>query len=98
MKCKVSGKDTDEVWYVIEENDTSGAAPPIHFHTNQEELFFVTKGKYIIKVGDEIFHLSAGDCVFAPRNIPHGFLAIGEEPHQMMLTYQPAVKMEKFFP
>jgi mannose-6-phosphate isomerase-like protein (cupin superfamily) len=97
MKCKVSGKDTNELWYVVEENDTNGVAPPLHVHTSQDELFFVTKGKYIIKVGDEVFHLSPGDCVFAPRNIPHTFLSIGEDPHQMILTYQPAGKMEKFF-
>jgi len=97
MKCKVSGKDTGELWYVVEENDTKEAGPPLHIHTNQDELFFITKGNYIIKVGEEVFHLAPGDCAFAPRNIPHAFLAIGEDPHQMILTYQPAGKMEKFF-
>lgn len=97
MKCKVSGKDTNGDLYIVEENDTKGVAPPLHFHSSQDELFFVTKGNYMIKIGDEVFHLAEGDCAFSPRNIPHGFLAIGEDPHQMILTYQPAGKMEDFF-
>jgi mannose-6-phosphate isomerase-like protein (cupin superfamily) len=97
MKCKVSGKDTNDVLYVVEENDPVDVGPPLHIHLYQDEVFFITKGNYLVKVGDEVFNLKPGDTAFAPRNIPHCFLTIGEGPHQMILTYQPAGKMEEFF-
>ena len=52
---------------------------------------------YLVKIGEDVFNLKLGDTAFAPRNIPHCFLTIGEGPHQMILTYQPAGKMEDFF-
>ena len=97
MKCKVSGKDTNNELYVVEENDPKDVGPPLHIHPNQDEVFFITKGNYLVKIGDELFNLKKGDTAFAPRNIPHCFLTIGEGPHQMILTYQPAGKMEAFF-
>jgi mannose-6-phosphate isomerase-like protein (cupin superfamily) len=97
MKCKVSGKDTNDVLYIVEENDPVDVGPPLHIHPYQDEVFFITKGNYLVKVGDEVFNLKPGDTAFAPRNIPHCFLTIGEGPHQMILTYQPAGKMEDFF-
>ncbi|QMW04781.1 cupin domain-containing protein [Spirosoma foliorum] len=97
MKCKVSGKDTNNNLYVVEENDPVDVGPSLHIHPNQDEVFFITKGNYLVKIGDEVFNLKKGDTAFAPRNIPHCFLTIGEGPHQMILTYQPAGKMEEFF-
>ena len=97
MKCKVSGKDTNDVLYIVEENDPVDVGPPLHIHPYQDEVFFITKGNYLVKVGDEVFNLKPGDTAFAPRNITHCFLTIGEGPHQMILTYQPAGKMENFF-
>ncbi|MEO7044925.1 MAG: cupin domain-containing protein [Ferruginibacter sp.] len=97
MKCKVSGKDTNNILYVVEENDPVDVGPPLHIHPNQDEVFFITKGNYLVKIGEEVFDLKKGDTAFAPRNIPHCFLTIGEGPHQMLLTYQPAGKMEEFF-
>jgi mannose-6-phosphate isomerase-like protein (cupin superfamily) len=97
MKCKVSGKDTNDVLYVVEENDPVDVGPPLHIHPYKDEVFFITKGNYLVKIGDEVFNLNPGDTAFAPRNIPHCFLTIGEGPHQMILTYQPAGKMEDFF-
>ena len=97
MKCKVSGKDTNNELYVVEENDSEDIGPPLHIHPHQDEVFFITKGNYLVKIGDEVFNLKIGDTAYAPRNIPHCFLTIGEGPHQMILTYQPAGKMEEFF-
>jgi mannose-6-phosphate isomerase-like protein (cupin superfamily) len=73
MKCKVSGKDTNGVLYVVEENDPVDVGSPLHIHPYQDEVFFITKGNYLVKIGDEVFNLKPGDIAFAPRNIPHCF-------------------------
>lgn len=97
LKCKVSAKDTDGALYIVEQFDKKGFGPPLHIHPNQDEWFKVEEGAYLVKVGEEVFQLSKGDCAYGPRGVPHTFLPIGEGPHRMILTYQPAGKMEAFF-
>ena len=43
MKCKVSGKDTNNRLYVVEENDPVDVGPPLHIHPNQDEVFFIKR-------------------------------------------------------
>jgi mannose-6-phosphate isomerase-like protein (cupin superfamily) len=45
--------------------------PALHVHYSQDEWFYVIKGEFIAKIGEEQLHLKAGDSAFAPRKIPH---------------------------
>ena len=97
LKCKVSSKDTDGTLYIVEQFDKDRSGPPLHIHPGQDEWFMVAEGAYLIKVGEEVFHLSKGDSAYGPKGVPHTFLPIGEGPHRMIVTFQPAGKMEAFF-
>jgi hypothetical protein len=44
-----------------------------------------------------LFNLKVGDCVFAPRKIPHAFAKTNEGKTQMLVLFQPAGSMEDFF-
>ena len=37
-----------------------------HRHENLEEVYYFTKGKGIMRVGEEEFEVEAGDCVYVP--------------------------------
>ena len=50
---------------------------PLHQHP-EEQLGYVIKGGFEIKMGDETFILKAGDAYFIPPNALHSFVAIGE--------------------
>ncbi len=69
----------------------------MHFHHTQDEWFYVIKGDFIVKVGDDTFTLTAGDSAFAPRTIPHTFAKTSEGEGQMLVLFQPAGTMEDFF-
>jgi mannose-6-phosphate isomerase-like protein (cupin superfamily) len=97
FKCKVSGEDSNEALYIMEEDDIRGLGSPLHIHHHQDEWFFITEGNYLVKVGEDTFHLTKGDSVFGPKMVPHAFLPIGDGPHRMTLVYQPAGMMERFF-
>ena len=51
-----------------------GTTNQMHVHEDQEQVYFVIQGGGIIQVGDEKQQVSAGDAVFLPANIPHGFV------------------------
>jgi mannose-6-phosphate isomerase-like protein (cupin superfamily) len=93
--CKLSAQDTGGGLCIYETMRTSRSGPPLHYHRDQDEWFFVRKGEFLFQIGDERFRLAAGDCAFAPRKVPHTFVNIGGE-GILMIAYQPAGTMEQF--
>ncbi|MDP9047658.1 MAG: cupin domain-containing protein [Bacteroidota bacterium] len=95
--CKLSGKDTGGALCIYDTVRHEKGGPALHIHHQQDELFYVIKGEFIIKVGEDTFNLSAGDFAFAPRKTPHAFAKINDEEAQMLVMFQPAGSMEDFF-
>ncbi|HZY79905.1 MAG TPA: cupin domain-containing protein [Cyclobacteriaceae bacterium] len=95
--CKVSSKDTNGALLIYDTYRQQKGGPAYHFHHEQDEWFYVMKGEFIVKVGEETFNLKAGDSAFAPRKIPHAFAMTSEGEGQMMVLFQPAGTMEHFF-
>lgn len=95
--CKVSANDTDGDLYIFESTRLKEGGPPLHYHYTQDEWWYILSGEYIIKVGDEVFHAKAGDCVFGPRGVPHTFAKVGAAESKLLMLFQPAGKMEQWF-
>jgi mannose-6-phosphate isomerase-like protein (cupin superfamily) len=95
--CKVSSKDTDGAMLMYDTVRHEKGGPAFHLHHAQDEYFYIIKGEFIIKVGDESFALKAGDFAFAPRKIPHAFAKTSDGEGQMLVFFQPAGSMEDFF-
>jgi len=94
---KVATQDTDGDLYVYESTRQKNGGPALHFHYEQDEFWYVLKGEFMIKVGDEIYHAKEGDSVFGPRMVPHAFAKVGDGEAKLLMTFQPAGKMEHFF-
>ena len=95
--CKVSGKDTDGDLCIYDTLRQEKGGPALHVHHNQDEWFYIIKGEFIAKIGDDLLHLNAGDSAFAPRKIPHAFAKISEGEGQMLTLFQPAGSIEDYF-
>ncbi len=95
--CKVSGKDTDGDMCIYDTLRQEKGGPALHVHHSQDEWFYIIKGEFIVKVGEDLMHLKAGDSAFAPRRIPHAFAKISEGEGQMLIHFQPAGSMEDYF-
>lgn len=94
---KVSTSDTDGDLYIIDTTRITPGGPPLHYHYAQDEWWYIVKGEFLIKVGEETFHTRPGDSVFGPRGIPHTFAKIGEGEAKIIMIFQPAGKIEQFF-
>ena len=94
---KVSTKDTDGDLYMYESTRLKKGGPALHFHYSQDEIWYVLEGEFLIKVGDQLYKAKAGDTVFGPRGIPHAFAKTNEGNARLLMTFQPAGKMEEFF-
>jgi len=54
-----------------------------HKHNNEDEMFFVVKGKLLIKLKDKDIYLNPGEFFIVPKGIEH--LPIAEEEVRVML-------------
>ena len=95
--CKVSGKDTNGDLYIFDSTRLKEGGPPLHYHYDQDEWWYVISGEYLIKVGEETYHAKAGDSVFGPRGVPHTFAKVGATESKLLMLFQPAGKMEEWF-
>jgi mannose-6-phosphate isomerase-like protein (cupin superfamily) len=96
FQCKVSAEDTGGGFCIYETVRKKKGGPPLHYHHSQDEWFFVRQGEFLFQVGDEMFKLKAGDSILAPRKVSHAFANITDEAI-LMIIYQPAGTMERFF-
>jgi mannose-6-phosphate isomerase-like protein (cupin superfamily) len=96
FRRKVSAQDSGGDLCIYEVIRMKKGGPLLHYHQNQDEWFFVREGEFLFQVGDNNFHLTSGDSIFAPRRVPHTFASVSEV-GILMIVYQPAGTMEKFF-
>ncbi len=94
---KVSGRDTGGDLCIYDTFRESKGGPALHRHFFQDEWFYVVRGEFIVRVGDDTLSLHPGDSAFAPRKIAHAFAKISEGEGQMLVLFQPAGSMEDFF-
>jgi mannose-6-phosphate isomerase-like protein (cupin superfamily) len=94
---KISSKDTDGDLFIFESTRVKEGGPPHHIHPHQDEWWYILEGDFLIKVGDVTYEAKAGDSVFGPRAIPHSFAKAGNGVGKLLITFQPAGKMEEFF-
>ncbi|MBR0692189.1 cupin domain-containing protein [Bradyrhizobium lablabi] len=62
-----------------------GTEPPPHVHSREDEFFYLLAGEMNVYADGEVFHMTAGECMFLPRLKPHAFLVVSEEIHIIVL-------------
>jgi mannose-6-phosphate isomerase-like protein (cupin superfamily) len=93
---KLSSRDTRGQLYIFEHRNEGKGAPPRHLHFDQDEWLYVVKGEYAFEIGGEKFRLGAGDTLFAPRKIAHGWANIGDDPGTLLTLVSPVGTFEEF--
>lgn len=56
--------------------DKIGEGPTLHVHP-YDEIFTITEGRARFIVGDKVIDAEAGDIVFGPADVPHGYQNLG---------------------
>ncbi len=66
------------------------AAPPPHYQTREEEIFYILKGTITFEVRGQPHRASAGSLVKVPRNLVHKFSNPDPEPAELLILGSPA--------
>lgn len=62
----------------------------MHVHTREDEAAYVVEGTLTCAVGDETFEAAAGTLVWLPREVPHTFANLSDEPALVFGVTTPA--------
>jgi quercetin dioxygenase-like cupin family protein len=73
-----------------------GAGPPPHVHTREDEVFFVSEGRFEMWTGDSRTEVGPGTLIYGPRDVPHAWRAI-EEGSTVWVWITPGANFEAFF-
>ncbi len=68
---------------IMDERLAPGDGPPLHSHP-WVTWEIVVEGRIRVMVGDETNEIGPGDLLFTPPNVPHTFMAIGDEPARLI--------------
>ena len=85
--CKADA--TDNAWSLMEVTLPLGSGPPPHTH-DWDEAYFVTAGEVAFSVGDRRFTATAGDFVYTPGGVVHGFSGASDVPASVLIFDAPA--------
>jgi mannose-6-phosphate isomerase-like protein (cupin superfamily) len=53
---------------------------PPHKHNDKDQVFYITNGKGVVKLGDESFPVAEGNLAYVPAGIVHQTITAGSEP------------------
>jgi len=60
---------------IVEVYFKKGGIGEVHSHERHEQLSYVVKGSFEVKVGDQKSVLKSGDSFYAGKNVEHGVIA-----------------------
>jgi len=94
---KTDAEATDGAFALIDLRAAPGYETPLHRHHREDEHFYVLGGEIECVYGDgETVVAGPHDTVFLPRDVPHGFRVVSDDPLRMLATVTPA-GLEAFF-
>jgi quercetin dioxygenase-like cupin family protein len=95
---KAVGRESGGGLTVIEGVSAPGEGPPLHVHPEQDEFIYTLDGTFRVRLGEDLIEVLPRSFVFIPRNTPHTWQNVSEEPSRFVATLVPAsVEFEEFF-
>lgn len=68
----------------------------LHLHHQEAEAFYVLEGEVELTCGETTLRAGAGSFVYAPKDVPHKYVVVGETPARMLLLFS-RPGFEEFF-
>lgn len=83
------GHSTNGAWSVMMVTLPEKAGPPPHTHA-WDEAYFITEGNVEFTLGARRFTATAGDFVYTPGGVAHGFQGASVQPASVLIFDAPA--------
>lgn len=64
---------------------------PLHVHREDDEAWYVLRGRLEFRLGGEVFEVGPGSAVFARRGTPHTWRNAGDVEAEFLLVMPPRI-------
>jgi mannose-6-phosphate isomerase-like protein (cupin superfamily) len=78
MNFKAIGSETGGQFWAVEGLANDQMAVPLHYHTREDEFWFVLDGEIRFYTGTKTSDAGPGAFVYIPRGVPHTFQILSE--------------------
>ena len=89
MFVKISSRDTNGAFAVIEDYTPPQGGPPLHRHLVQDEWWYILEGQFLFEVDGKEIHVGPGMTVFARHGSCHAFQNVGTTMGRSLVTVVP---------
>jgi mannose-6-phosphate isomerase-like protein (cupin superfamily) len=89
LTTKLTADQTGGALGLVEATCPPGGGPIPHIHQEHEETFYMVSGELEFVQGERVLTAGAGDVVFIPRGMTHGFHNTGIQPAKLVFVYTP---------
>src|SRR5829696_7618738 len=86
---KATGKETGDLYSILEVLEPQGAQAPLHLHRKEDEGFWILEGELTFHVGEETIKARPGSFVFGPKDVPHTY-TVDSGPARLLFLLSPA--------
>ncbi|MCW2692734.1 MAG: conserved rane protein of unknown function, putative Cupin 2 conserved barrel domain [Mycobacterium sp.] len=92
------GRQTEEDFGLFDYRMAPGTAGPgAHYHHQFSETFYVLEGELAVLNKEEWVTIGAGDLVYVPRSVVHGFRNDAAVDARFLILFTPGVPREEYF-
>ena len=91
MKRLLSGEQTAGQFCLLENRSGGNTKTPIQVHTYDDETIYVIEGELAATIDGRPRRLTAGECIFLRRGIPHQLTNMSGRPCRYILIGTPAL-------
>ncbi|HTL44905.1 MAG TPA: cupin domain-containing protein [Vicinamibacterales bacterium] len=87
VRILAGARSTDGAFSVVEAIEPAGSGAPLHVHHGEAEAFYILEGTVELTCGDQRVTASAGDFVHTPKDVPHKYRTVGDQPARLLLLF-----------
>lgn len=90
LAYKISSQDTAGKWSLLEYlAPPKFAGPPLHWHKETHEVFYVLAGIVTFRLGDDVFEGEPDSMVYIPKGVLHTFSNQQDKPARFLMFVTP---------
>ena len=86
---KTTGRETDDLYSIVEVLEPQGAQAPLHLHRKEDEAFWILEGEMTFRIGEQTIKARPGSFVFGPKDVPHTY-TVDSGPARILFLLSPA--------
>jgi quercetin dioxygenase-like cupin family protein len=85
---KTTGRETDDLYSIVEVLEPQGAQAPLHLHRKEDEAFWILEGEMTFRIGEQTIKARPGSFVFGPKDVPHTY-TVDSGPARLLFLLSP---------